>query len=102
MTSENIDRGRLGGVLLVTRAFGDYELQECKLSVVPEVRRFEIEWYNTVIVVASDGVWDTLYPCHAIGIAIRYESASEGAKAIVRTAKKRGSIDNLSCYVIKL
>ena len=36
-TGMNIFTGRLGGVLLVTRAFGDYELQKCNLLVTPQV-----------------------------------------------------------------
>lgn len=50
--------GRLGGLLAITRAFGDLGLKKMGLVVKPEVKKVEIRLSHRFVVVASDGLWD--------------------------------------------
>jgi serine/threonine protein phosphatase PrpC len=62
----NLILGRVGGVLAVTRSFGDFHLKylgliigrKLGLSAVPEVKRVELRLHHKYLVVASDGLWD--------------------------------------------
>lgn len=52
--------GRLGGLLAVTRAFGDFSLKKGGMGLIvrPDVRKIEIRLNHRYIFVASDGIWD--------------------------------------------
>ena len=51
--------GRLGGLLAVTRAFGDFSLKKgMALTAKPEVHKIEIRLSHRYVIVASDGLWD--------------------------------------------
>ena len=51
--------GRLGGVLAITRAFGDISLKKnMGLIAKPEVKKVEIRLSHRYLVLASDGLWD--------------------------------------------
>lgn len=62
----NLILGRVGGVLAVTRSFGDFhlkygilrEFRKLGLTAVPEVRRVELRLHHKYLIVASDGLWD--------------------------------------------
>jgi serine/threonine protein phosphatase PrpC len=49
---------RLGGVLAVTRAFGDVTLKNHGLISKPDVKRVPIRLHHKYVIVASDGLWD--------------------------------------------
>jgi len=55
-----IIRGRLSGALALTRAFGDFDLQNEGLICEPYVRTIEVTEEGTAVIMASDGLWDTL------------------------------------------
>lgn len=51
--------GRLGGLLAITRAFGDLSLKKSMgLIVKPEVKKLQIRLSHRFLVIASDGLWD--------------------------------------------
>jgi len=51
--------GRLGGLLAITRAFGDFSLKKnMGLTSKPQVHKVEIRLSHKFLVVASDGLWD--------------------------------------------
>lgn len=51
--------GRLGGLLAITRAFGDTSLKKnMGLTAKPEVKKIEIRLNHRFLIVASDGLWD--------------------------------------------
>lgn len=51
--------GRLGGLLAITRAFGDISMKKnMGLIVKPDVKKIEIRLSHRYIVVGSDGLWD--------------------------------------------
>lgn len=51
---------RVGGVLAVTRAFGDHALRDSGLTAVPHVVKYTLKPFDKFLVIASDGVWDEL------------------------------------------
>jgi serine/threonine protein phosphatase PrpC len=55
--------GRLGGLLAITRAFGDIALKKnMGLIARPEVKKVEIRLNHRFVIVASDGLWDFVNP----------------------------------------
>lgn len=51
---------RVGGVLAVTRAFGDHSLKDSGLIAVPHIIKYTLKPFDKFLVIASDGVWDEL------------------------------------------
>ncbi len=51
---------RLGGVLAVTRAFGDHALTRVGLIAEPHIVKYNIKPFDKYLVIASDGIWDEL------------------------------------------
>ena len=51
---------RVGGVLAVTRAFGDHSLKASGLISVPHIQKYMLKPFDKFLVIASDGVWDEL------------------------------------------
>ena len=51
---------RVGGVLAVTRAFGDHALRDSGLTAVPHIVKHVLKPTDKFFVMASDGVWDEL------------------------------------------
>ena len=58
---------RLGGVLAVTRAFGDHALTRVGLIATPHIVKYTLKPFDKYLVIASDGVWDELSDQDAIG-----------------------------------
>ena len=51
---------RVGGVLAVTRAFGDHSLKKSGVSAIPHVLKYTLKPFDKFMIIASDGVWDEL------------------------------------------
>lgn len=51
---------RVGGSLILTRAFGDYALKDSGVIVTPTIRKHFVRPFDRFVVIASDGVYDTL------------------------------------------
>ena len=49
---------RLGGVLAVTRAFGDISLKNNGLISKPDIKRIPIRLHHRYVILATDGLWD--------------------------------------------
>ncbi|KAK4418312.1 putative protein phosphatase 2C 51 [Sesamum alatum] len=100
---------RVNGVLAVSRAIGDVYLKRYGVTANPEItgwRQFTPE--NTYLVVASDGIFETLTPQDVCDLALGKASESSSgdvssssfADWIIRHAFRTGSTDNLSAIVI--
>ena len=59
---------RLGGVLAVTRAFGDHALTRVGLIVTPHIVKYTVKPFDKYLVIASDGIWDELSDQDAIAL----------------------------------
>ena len=51
---------RVGGVLAVSRAIGDFSMRNSGLISVPTIKKRMLKASDKFIVIASDGVWDEL------------------------------------------
>ena len=77
---------RVGGVLAVTRAFGDHALKKVGVTAVPHINKCMLKPFDKYLVIASDGVWDELSDQDAINYCNDELSTDVIAQSIVRTA----------------
>ena len=54
------------------------------------------------MVLASDGVWDSMDANAVIRVAAKHKSIETAAMKVVETAIGNGSDDNVSAYVLRL
>ncbi|KAL7717458.1 Leucine-rich repeat containing protein [Entamoeba marina] len=96
-----ITKGRVNGVLAITRSIGDVKLQP-SVSSEPHVNRFVRKDTDMCVVMACDGVWDVLTNDKVADICRKKEGTkrmSEIAGYIRDMAYILGSEDNISCAV---
>ena len=122
---------RVGGVLAVSRAFGDImhksimdgdeflqligsiseqnaaQLQEGPLICTPDIRRHSIEPSDEFLIIASDGIWDVLTSQEAVFFVRRFLALNGGdvdaaANAIISHSLLLGSVDNVSAVIVVL
>ena len=92
---------RVGGVLAVTRAFGDHSLRKSGLIATPHITKYTLKPFDKFLVLASDGVWDEVGDQDAVNCCKEDVSTKQIAQAIVKNALDKGSKDNISVIVLK-
>ncbi|RLN97720.1 hypothetical protein BBJ28_00018238 [Nothophytophthora sp. Chile5] len=92
---------RVEGILAVSRAIGDRMLKPFVVAE-PEVKQFTRTATDRYVVVASDGVWDTVSNDDAAQLALKHEDPQAAAQQIMEEAYARGSLDNICVMVIDL
>lgn len=92
---------RLGGVLAVTRAFGDHALTRVGLIATPHIVKYNLKPFDKYLVIASDGIWDELSDQDAADLCHEDLDTKRICQNIVKAALSRGSKDNISCIVLK-
>ena len=99
-----IFNGRLFGQLALTRALGDFSLKNNGLISTPSIYKNKILEDDIYIVVASDGVWDTLNEDEVSNICIDNANLNTDdlGKLIIKRAIEKGSEDNISCILIQV
>ncbi|PON31536.1 Protein phosphatase [Trema orientale] len=90
---------RVGGVLAVSRAFGDKFLKPFVVAE-PEIQEEEIEGVDFIII-ASDGLWNVISNKDAVAIVQDITEAEEACRKLIREAYARGSSDNITCVVVR-
>jgi protein phosphatase PTC1 len=93
---------RLGGNLAVSRSLGDFSLREMGLISVPYLNRRVLRSNDKWLVLASDGLFDVLSDSEVVGEIWKDEGCGVAAKKLVSKAIAKGSLDNISCIVVKL
>ena len=112
---------RVGGVLAVSRAFGDSALKLTSGVVAdPDVREEKLTPppppppspsrsrgasapFAPLLILATDGVWDALTADEAAAVALAHACDLEAAaKALTSEAWERGSADNATAVVVRL
>jgi serine/threonine protein phosphatase PrpC len=98
-----IRNNRVGGVLAVTRAFGDSMFPENVVSAVPETRVLDITTSHDVIVFGTDGFFDYVKPADALAVArdSTLSAREAAAKLAQTTAIESGSKDNILVVVLR-
>ena len=98
----NIIGGRIEGQLIVSRAFGDWELKKYGVSCIPHIKKIELKKDDKYVIIASDGVWDVYTDMEILSMALSCKDSKELCDKIIESSLMRGSMDNISCFVIKL
>ena len=93
--------GRVGATLAITRAFGDHSLKGKGVIAKPFIKKHQLKSTDKYLVIASDGVWDSMEDQDAINYCREECSTKDIAQAIVKGAIDKGSKDDTSCLVIK-
>ena len=94
--------GRVYGSLMLSRAFGDWELKNYGVISDPHVTKTVMGEGDKFLVMATDGVWDVLDDEDIFEMIKNTNDSKELCNHIVKTAIDKGSMDNISCFVIKL
>ncbi|CAI5728423.1 unnamed protein product [Peronospora effusa] len=92
---------RVEGILAVSRAIGDRMLKPFVVAE-PEVKTFTRTEADRYVVLASDGVWDTVSNDDVAQLVLKYEDPQAAAQRIMEEAYARGSMDNICAMVIDL
>lgn len=90
---------RVGGVLAVSRAFGDKMLKPYVVAD-PEIQEEEIDGVDFLII-ASDGLWNVLSNKEAVTIVQDIKDAEAASRRLIEEAYSRGSSDNITCVVVR-
>ena len=98
----NIFGGRVYGQLMLTRAFGDSGLKKYGVICMPHIYKAEIDTDDKYIVIASDGVWDVIDEDEIYNYSLISKNSKDFCDIIVKKSIDKGSMDNISCFVIKL
>ncbi|EFJ11497.1 hypothetical protein SELMODRAFT_178013 [Selaginella moellendorffii] len=91
---------RVGGVLAVSRAFGDSSLKKFVLAD-PEIQEERITEDVEFLLLASDGLWDVLTNQDAVSMVQSILDPEEAAKRLTSEAYGKGSADNITCVVVR-
>ena len=94
--------GRVCGQLMLSRAFGDWELKCLGVSCVPHVVKHEISENDKYIIVASDGVFDVINDSEIYNLDFSERNSKDICEIIINKTIDKGTMDNISCFVIKL
>ena len=94
--------GRVYGQLMLTRAFGDFELKNYGVICIPHIEKYEINYDDKYVIIASDGVWDVLNEDDVFNISLNCGNAKDLCDEIIRCAMENRTMDNLSCFAIKI
>jgi protein phosphatase 1L len=90
---------RVGGVLAVSRAFGDRLLKKYVVAE-PDVLEESLTGDDTLLIMATDGLWDVVSNQDAISMVRNMPTAEAAAVRLTNEAFQRGSNDNISCIVV--
>ncbi|KAK3737460.1 hypothetical protein QZH41_008343 [Actinostola sp. cb2023] len=96
---------RVNGNLSVSRAIGDVE-HKPYISGEPFVAEYSFEGDEEFLILACDGLWDTIGRDHAVELVKNHiaqgNTRDSAAKLLVVAAKDAGSSDNISVIVVYL
>uniref|UniRef100_M4B5V9 PPM-type phosphatase domain-containing protein n=1 Tax=Hyaloperonospora arabidopsidis (strain Emoy2) TaxID=559515 RepID=M4B5V9_HYAAE len=92
---------RVEGILAVSRAIGDRMLKPLVVAE-PEVKELTRTEEDQYLVLASDGVWDTVSNDEVAQLVLKYEDPQTAAQHLMEEAYARGSMDNICVMVIDL
>nr|ABK22639.1 unknown [Picea sitchensis] len=91
---------RVGGVLAVSRAFGNRLLKRFVVAE-PEIQEEIIKDDVEFLVIASDGLWDVISNEDAVSLVKSIEDPEAAARKLTETAYAKGSADNITCVVVR-
>ena len=95
---------RLNGVLMLSRCFGDFELEEHGLICDPFINEIEVDLNikNQMLILACDGIWDLVNEDDILKMINKDSNTENLTKKIIKCALDNSAWDNLSVFAIKL
>ncbi|KGN47496.1 probable protein phosphatase 2C 11 [Cucumis sativus] len=90
---------RVGGILAVSRAFGD-KLLKPYVVADPEIKEEELEGVDFIII-ASDGLWNVISNEEAVALVQHNQDAEMASRQLIQEAFSRGSTDNITCVIVR-
>ena len=103
-------RGRVLGILAVSRSFGDHALKPY-VPALPYTKSIEISDEDTFIIIACDGVWDVMSDQEAVDFVANLLASTasdvprfqkQAAHALVQEALRRRTTDNITAQIVLL
>ncbi|KAM0834690.1 hypothetical protein ACQ4PT_063422 [Festuca glaucescens] len=91
---------RVGGVLAVSRAFGDKLLKQYVVAD-PEIKEEVVDGSLEFLILASDGLWDVVTNDEAVAMVKPIEDPEQAAKRLLQEASVRGSADNITVVIVR-
>uniref|UniRef100_A0A453NBT3 protein-serine/threonine phosphatase n=3 Tax=Aegilops tauschii TaxID=37682 RepID=A0A453NBT3_AEGTS len=91
---------RVGGVLAVSRAFGDKLLKQYVVAD-PEIKEEVVDSSLEFLILASDGLWDVVTNDEAVAMVKPVEDPEQAAKGLLQEASQRGSADNITVVIVR-
>ncbi|CAL4971433.1 unnamed protein product [Urochloa decumbens] len=91
---------RVGGVLAVSRAFGDKLLKQYVVAD-PEIKEEVVDSSLEFLILASDGLWDVVTNEEAVAMIKPIQDPQEAADKLLQEASKRGSSDNITVVIVR-
>jgi protein phosphatase PTC1 len=91
---------RVFAVLSITRALGDHQLKDYVISR-PYTAETVLEADDECLILACDGLWDVCDDDTAVEMIRDIDNCETAAKVLVDYALKRGSMDNITCMVVR-
>jgi protein phosphatase 1L len=93
---------RVEGVLAITRSFGDRRWKKY-ISATPEVVTRKLQEDDDYLILASDGLWDCVSNQEAVSVVedLKHD-IKHAAKTLCDLAFQRGSMDNITTFIIDL
>ncbi|KAG2648537.1 hypothetical protein PVAP13_1NG023600 [Panicum virgatum] len=91
---------RVGGVLAVSRAFGDKLLKQYVVAD-PEIKEEVVDSSLEFLILASDGLWDVVTNEEAVAMVKPIQDPQEAADKLLQEASKRGSSDNITVVIVR-
>ncbi|GAA0143184.1 protein phosphatase [Lithospermum erythrorhizon] len=91
---------RVGGVLAVSRAFGDRLLKQFVVAD-PEIQEEKVDDSLEFLILASDGLWDVVTNDEAVSMVTPIQDSEDAAKRLLQEAYQRGSADNITVVVVR-
>ncbi|XP_064652751.1 protein phosphatase 1E-like [Lineus longissimus] len=97
---------RVNGALSVSRAIGDTD-HKPYISSEPDTFSCELDGTEDYIVIACDGLWDSILPKNLTGLVYNHIQENGGdrsriANKLISEAREEGSNDNISVVVVFL
>lgn len=95
-----IHSGRIYGALMLSRSFGDWLIKSYGVIVDPHITKIELTDDDLYLIIASDGLWDAIKDEECRRLCQSNINTLEICKNFVVESLKRGSQDNISCFII--
>ncbi|CAN6201463.1 unnamed protein product [Urochloa humidicola] len=94
------DTWRVGGILAMSRAFGNRMLKEYVIAE-PDIQKEEVNSDLEYLILATDGLWDVVRNEDAVALLKAEDGPQAAAVKLTEIAYSRHSADNITCVVVQ-